>query len=897
MKITDFNPDNTRRFNIKIAQMAEKGPYEKLVNFGINLTCKIFDKGSHFKVKISDAYTWKSKTRSKNKIHNNVAIVAGYDSNGIIKEYTMYYLKKLSESFDTIILIMDNQYAEQDLNKFENIVDLIIFKRHGRFDFGSWHIGITYLKENHLWKKVNRLLLTNDSCYGPVYNLNNIIKEMNGRPSDFWGLLDSKDRGKYHILSFFMMFKERIIRDKCFEKFFERLPAEMTWDEAVYNGELKITEYLINNGYKCDVYRKSMYENFRSIIAGNRNTTLWPVTCLKQGIPLIKVKALNSKYSFELNEGISDTLYIIKNTNHELYEIIVEDIKKRSKKDNENILFDSFSNTISDLIENKEIISFDIFDTLLYRPCVVPTDSFILIGQQNNEPSFVTERIEAEKRARKTGKEVNIDDIYAEMPEKYYSFKKIELEYEKRILYANPNAKKMYDEAIIKGKKVICISDMYLPSSFLNEILIKNGYDNIFKIFVSCEYNKTKWQGTLYDQAVEELKVDKTKIIHFGDNVESDVNSAKKMGIEAHLVCRTLDRFTNAPANIKFMEFFGKNTTITGAVHLSLINKRRAIKTINNTFWEDMGYNLGGPIVLSYLNFITKTAKDTRCDKLFFVARDGYILKKVYDAFFKNESGIESSYVYLTRHVGLTSTLDYLGEETYVRTILEYASKKLSINVSESFEDNVKEFDNKKDELIKWANEKYINFEKYLNKIAAKSDRIMIVDMATGLLSSYRFAKKILGDRIKYGTYIGSFKDNPDLQYTTFLKRPLNSSDDPVIKLSEILISSPEAPIMEISDNGSPIYGSDINNKTKIYPEIEKGIMDYCTDYLSIIGNGPFMTADEWFSLAMNYVLYANDVDLFYLDEMLDTPHPENEKNAKKLSELFKTIRRQNGII
>ena len=68
-----------------------------------------------------------------------------------------------------------------------------------------------------------------------------------------------------------------------------------------------------------------------------------------------------------------------------------------------------------------DVISFDIFDTLLLRPFANPTDLFYIIGKRLDMPEFHKLRIEAEKRAREiaiaeTGsREITIYNIYAQI--------------------------------------------------------------------------------------------------------------------------------------------------------------------------------------------------------------------------------------------------------------------------------------------------------------------------------------------------------------------------------------------------------------------------------------------------------------------------------------------------
>ena len=61
-------------------------------------------------------------------------------------------------------------------------------------------------------------------------------------------------------------------------------------------------------------------------------------------------------------------------------------------------------------IENCDIVSFDIFDTLLKRNIENPTDVFRYMEKKYNKVGFFQKRIEAEQKARikKTSREITV---------------------------------------------------------------------------------------------------------------------------------------------------------------------------------------------------------------------------------------------------------------------------------------------------------------------------------------------------------------------------------------------------------------------------------------------------------------------------------------------------------
>lgn len=108
-------------------------------------------------------------------------------------------------------------------------------------------------------------------------------------------------------------------------------------------------------------------------------------------------------------------------------------------------------------IKKHDIISFDIFDTLLIRPYVKPTDLFLHIEKLYKIKGFHKNRILAEKSARGKyidNEEITLNQIYEEIDEKYKRFKEIEIEFEERILTIHKENKEIYDYALSLSKKL-----------------------------------------------------------------------------------------------------------------------------------------------------------------------------------------------------------------------------------------------------------------------------------------------------------------------------------------------------------------------------------------------------------------------------------------------------------
>ena len=328
-------------------------------------------------------------------------------------------------------------------------------------------------------------------------------------------------------------------------------------------------------------------------------------------------------------------------------------------------------NKVVEKLEKYDIISFDIFDTLILRPFEQPIDLFKILGIRHNILNFQEIRRKAERIARKKqkemygNKEVTIYDIYKEIniltDLDVETGVKAEFEAEKNFCYANPYMKEIFDKLISKGKEIIIVSDMYIPHDMMVELLENCGYKGYSKLFVSCDYFMTKREGDLYKWIIDNYIGNRT-IIHIGDNEVSDINSAKLNNLATYYYKKNSD--------IDSEVFNLEMSSTIGSLYKGIVNNylNNGISDKINSVYYRYGFIYSGFLIYGYVNWIHKFAKENKIDKLFFLSRDGYILKKVYDELFND---IPSEYCLWSRY----ATLKTMPEKDLTRYIWQFIDR------------------------------------------------------------------------------------------------------------------------------------------------------------------------------------------------------------------------------
>lgn len=110
---------------------------------------------------------------------------------------------------------------------------------------------------------------------------------------------------------------------------------------------------------------------------------------------------------------------------------------------------------IKKLILKHDVISFDIFDTLLTRPYINPYDLLKHVEKYTNRTGFAENRYNAECNARciSSKEDITFDEIYKFVSEKYRDLKSVELDFEYNLLRPNNKVKEIYNFAKENNKR------------------------------------------------------------------------------------------------------------------------------------------------------------------------------------------------------------------------------------------------------------------------------------------------------------------------------------------------------------------------------------------------------------------------------------------------------------
>ncbi len=314
-----------------------------------------------------------------------------------------------------------------------------------------------------------------------------------------------------------------------------------------------------------------------------------------------------------------------------------------------------------------EVVSFDIFDTLVHRYLYAPMDVFDAVRSKLmasetalNHPklieNFPSLRRDGEYKARlkraehfQGNMEITFDEIYDQMAEDYPMpqetrrlLQETELALERLFLYRSGDGYQKYLQAVRENKKILFISDMYLPQDFLISMLNGLGYDAADRetLFVSGDYRCNKHSTELYHLVREKLNLNPQTWMHFGDNMHADVEAANKAGLSGQHAAWS--KVNNVPRHTaKVADSLAES--VIQAIHLPQYAK---LYPMENAY-QKIGYDVFGPFLFGFYAWMKRQLVRYQADKVLFFARDAYLVQKIYQLLGNDMQNTE--YVYLSR--------------------------------------------------------------------------------------------------------------------------------------------------------------------------------------------------------------------------------------------------------
>jgi len=332
--------------------------------------------------------------------------------------------------------------------------------------------------------------------------------------------------------------------------------------------------------------------------------------------------------------------------------------------------FDSYNYLIAD--SDTHLVALDIFDTILTRPLLNPDHTKKIVceylsPEERNKYENFRATSEAEARS-KAGRDIDIYqiyDVFAEMSgiskDRAKEIADIEVQVEFSSVYLRDDVCKLIEFANQCGKKVVLISDMFLPREAIINMLHKHNVRGWQELYLSSDIGLRKDTGQLYEYVFEKEGVSGSNVVMIGDNERSDLQLPSDFFktrclhiLRANDIAKSLSDYAPFMKDRKIINDLNNEITL-GLIIQNNLNKVADFVPDDLRLYSErpyqLGYNLVGPLLVSFSQWLIDQCKETQIKNLYFLAREGKIIKDVFDLWNNvvQDNDISSTYLQVSR--------------------------------------------------------------------------------------------------------------------------------------------------------------------------------------------------------------------------------------------------------
>ena len=340
-------------------------------------------------------------------------------------------------------------------------------------------------------------------------------------------------------------------------------------------------------------------------------------------------------------------------------------------------------------------VSFDVFDTLLAR-CIEPPDAVLERLAQlvaDKLPAYSSAQVLAARReaehalrqemlAQGLDHECHHDTLVQAWVARLAGQRDVLLEafihtQERRLetlaLAAKPGAVALLGWLRQQQVRVIAVSDMYLGRDHVYALLDACGLGALIdQVYVSSEFGLGKYSGRLHSQVLALEGLQPAQVVHVGDNLVSDMRAPLRLGIEAVFLDEKAQRLRRRRQALSARMarlggvWSGRHFFEAVAVRQNMLQRAGQA---GEAFFHHYGRDVLGPAFATFTLALTEKIAQQRPDKIFFLARDGYLFMRLYERWCALQPAPQQPwpqpvYVYASRRVvAMASIADGLRHE------------------------------------------------------------------------------------------------------------------------------------------------------------------------------------------------------------------------------------------
>ncbi|MGC4411002.1 MULTISPECIES: HAD family hydrolase [Rhizobium] len=206
-----------------------------------------------------------------------------------------------------------------------------------------------------------------------------------------------------------------------------------------------------------------------------------------------------------------------------------------------------------------------------------------------------------------------------------------ELSFEMAMTFPDPDIQEFIKK--YPAERTLYLSDFYMGSEMLDRLLAYHGLDKIVpEGLVSCDFMLNKRTGRLFSYVHKLYGVKPHQHVHIGDNPYADVETPRRLGVEA---VSYVPKEAHAARGLRESLFVSREALFFELHSSSQQLAKEAVDSFEKH--EAAAFQIGvqaAPLFIGFALFIAEQALIEAPDQMFFFTREGEFFYRVYNTLF-----------------------------------------------------------------------------------------------------------------------------------------------------------------------------------------------------------------------------------------------------------------------
>jgi hypothetical protein len=183
------------------------------------------------------------------ELGERVALFIHFDRRERLAEHVVAYVRALHKIGFSVVFITNTGRLHRDsLSTLRPFCRAVVVRRNVGYDFGAIREALDLLDLPR--EETEQLLIANDSVYGPLLPIDDMLARVDFEKADLWGPTESWQY-RYHLQSYFLLAGRKALISPAWQAFWRSVRQVSSKQWVISRYEVGLTQHLLKAGLRC----------------------------------------------------------------------------------------------------------------------------------------------------------------------------------------------------------------------------------------------------------------------------------------------------------------------------------------------------------------------------------------------------------------------------------------------------------------------------------------------------------------------------------------------------------------------------------------------------------------------------------------------------------------------